>query len=106
MKTLAVNFKNWYAIVNTCRKTTAYLIPIGNFKGGYFWYVPLQASPKCSKPSELNKLIIFRAYSKEKRLCPVACIKEYLRIRAGLVDGKPTQFSKRVANYTTQQVVV
>ena len=30
---------------------------------------------KCSKPSRPNKPIVFRAYTKNKLLCPVACIK-------------------------------
>ena len=47
---------------------------------------------KCSKLSRPNKLIVFRAYTKNKLLCPVACIKEYLHFRAGLVDEKCTQF--------------
>ena len=46
---------------------------------------------KCSKPSRPNKPIAFRAYTKNKLLCPVACIKEYLHFRAGLVDEKCTQ---------------
>ena len=49
---------------------------------------------KCSKPSRPNKRIVFRAYTKNKLLCPVACIKEYLHFRAGLVDEKCTQFFK------------
>ena len=47
---------------------------------------------KCSKPSRPNKPIVFRAYTENKLLCPVACIKEYLHFRAGLVDEKCTQF--------------
>ena len=47
---------------------------------------------KCSKPSRANKPFVFRTYNEEKLLCPVACIKEYLRSRARLVDGKCTQF--------------
>ena len=49
---------------------------------------------KCSKPSRPNKPIVFRAYTENKLLCPVACIKEYLHFRAGLVDEKCTQFFK------------
>ena len=44
---------------------------------------------KLSRP---NKPIVFCAYTENKLLCPVACIKEYLHFRAGLVDEKCTQF--------------
>ena len=47
---------------------------------------------KCSKPSRYNRPIAFCSYAEDKLLCPVDCIKEYLHIRAGLVDGKYTQF--------------
>ena len=47
---------------------------------------------KCSKPSRPNKPIVLRAYTENKLLCPVACIKEYLHFRAGFVDEKCTQF--------------
>ena len=47
---------------------------------------------KCSKPSRPNKRNVFRAYTENKLLCPVACIKEYLHFRAGLGDEKCTQF--------------
>ena len=47
---------------------------------------------KCSKLSRPNKQIVFRAYTENKLLCPVACIKEYLHFRAGLADEKYTQF--------------
>ena len=47
---------------------------------------------KCSKPSIPNKPIVFHVVTKNKFLCPVACIKEYLHFRAGLVDEKYTQF--------------
>ena len=47
---------------------------------------------KCSKPSRPNKPIVFHAYTENKLLCPVACIKEYLHFRARLVDEKCTQF--------------
>ena len=47
---------------------------------------------KCSKPSRPKKPIFFRAYTEDKLLCLVSCIKEYLHIRAGLVDGKCTHF--------------
>ena len=47
---------------------------------------------KCSKPSRPKKPIFFCAYTEDKLLCLVSCIKEYLHIRAGLVDGKCTHF--------------
>ena len=46
---------------------------------------------KCSKPSRPNKPIVFCAYTENELFCPVACIKEYLHFRAGLVDEKCTQ---------------
>ena len=47
---------------------------------------------RCSKLPRPNKPIVFRAYTENELLCPVGYIKEYLHIRAGLVDGKCTQF--------------
>ena len=47
---------------------------------------------KCSKPSRPNKPIVSRAYTENKLLCPVACIKEHLHFRAGLGDEKCIQF--------------
>ena len=47
---------------------------------------------KCSKPSRPNKPIVFRAYTENKLLYLVACIKEYSHFRAGLVDEKCIQF--------------
>ena len=47
---------------------------------------------KCSKHARPNEPIVFRAHTKNKLLCSVACIKEYLHFRAGLVDKKCTQF--------------
>ena len=35
---------------------------------------------------------MFRTYTEDKLLCPVACIKEYLHIRGGIADEKYTQF--------------
>ena len=47
---------------------------------------------KCSKPSTPNKPIVFRAYTENKLLDLVACIKEYLHFRTELVDEKCTHF--------------
>ena len=52
----------------------------------------IEGLTKCSKPSRTNRPIAFRAYTENNLLCPVACIKEYLNFRAGIVDEKWTQF--------------
>lgn len=47
---------------------------------------------KTSKPSKPNKPIVYRAYTKDLLLCPVACIKEYMKVRATLVGNSTTEF--------------
>ena len=60
---------------------------ISDIGGEVICYITgLTKCPKLSGPNKMN------AYAEDKLLCPVACIKKYLYIWAGLVDGKCTKF--------------
>ena len=70
--------------LHTLHKLETSKMDISDFGGKVICHIT--SLTKYSKPSRPNKPIVFRAYTENKLLCPVACIKKYLHFRAALVD--------------------
>ena len=61
---------------------------------------------KCSKPSRINKPIIFHAYIEDKLLCTVACSKEYFHIKQDLWMKNTPSSLYPMTNRTTQYLMI